>query len=101
MKIDFKIKLDIYTVIIWIALIIMLILLYNSFAIVQVKQLELNQLIEDNKVYVFDYSCDSWDSKYYNCPTNESLRNITGTYCYNELICQNSVRKLKNDIKSI
>ena len=42
------------------------------------------------------YNCDSnFYSQFYNCPQNETLKNLTGYYCRNNLICQNSYKILE------
>lgn len=86
MKIEFKF--DLYTLLMVGTLCILLFFTWRSATILVAKQIEYNYLIEQNKQYIFDYSCDSgFDTKFYNCPTNESKRNITGTYCYGIMLC--------------
>lgn len=51
--------------------------------------------ISDNQKGVMDwyYNCDSnFESKWYNCPQNESYKNLTGQYCYNKLVCKNEFK---------
>lgn len=93
MKLNISFKFDIYTLLMMVVLAILIGLTWRSISLLALKQLEYNQLVENNKAYTFDYSCDNFDSKYFNCPTNESIRNITGTFCQGKMICQNSVRK--------
>jgi hypothetical protein len=58
------------------------------------KDIELKILLERNSAYTFDYSCDSlYDIKYYNCPTENATRNLTGLFCYGQAICTNSYRE--------
>lgn len=51
--------------------------------------------ISDNEKSNIDwyYNCDSnFESKWYNCPTNESIKNITGQYCNGQLVCKNEYK---------
>ena len=39
------------------------------------------------------YNCDSeFNTHFYNCPGNETLKNLTGYYCRGLNICQNAYR---------
>lgn len=96
MKLDIKFRFDIYTFLMILVLTMLIGLTYKGIVNIASEKIRLNQLIEENKAYIFDYSCDSgFDSKYYNCFTNESFRNITGLYCNDKLICENKIRRIK------
>lgn len=51
----------------------------------------INQEVED-----FIFLCNPYNKEYYNC---EGLRfmNISGLYCNNKLVCQNTLREDKQD----
>ena len=56
---------------------------------------EFHKYISDNMKSNIDfyYSCDSdFYSAFYNCPQNQSFKNLTGYYCDGILLCENSYK---------
>lgn len=94
MKLDVRFRFDVYTLIIWLVLFLSIIILFGRVIEFTKATAELDILRELNKEYVFDFDCQkSFDSKFYNCPANESSRNITGLYCQGRQLCANSYRR--------
>jgi hypothetical protein len=60
---------------------------------------EYQKYISDNTKDNIDfyYSCDDgWSSVMYNCDSNLQKKNLTGYYCNNTLICENSYKIIGN-----
>lgn len=94
MKLDIKFNLYVMLSFIVISLLLLLsigILLKNATNYYNYQK----YIIENTKDNVeWYYNCDSiFQSWFYNCPSQ--LRNLTGYYCNNTLICQNDF-KIKN-----
>ena len=93
MKIDLKLNgwFVLWFMVIGIILIIGLIIAVNNAQEYYTYQ----KYISDNQKGVIDwyYNCDSnFESKWYNCPQNESYKNLSGQYCYGKLICENKYK---------
>ena len=91
MKLDFEFNFHV-------AVVVLCSLIVFSFSLDKIieyrsAEIEFNKYLNQQTPYVFDFSCDSgYDSKYYYCPTNESFRNISGTFCYGRQICESKYR---------
>jgi len=91
LEINTNIYFTIWWFIIGISLIIIVIIAFNH---VQ-DYYNYQKYISDNQKQSMDwyYSCDSvFSSALYNCPINLQLKNLTGYYCNQTMICQNSYK---------
>lgn len=85
---------------IWVAMVIFIlcftIILSLIFLVNYAKDYyEYNKYVLDNKESNVDfyYNCDDYfNSAMYSCPTNLQLKNLTGHYCNQTKICENSFK---------
>jgi hypothetical protein len=94
MKIDLRFNV---WMVVWIFIICFTFLIALVYAVKNAGEYyEYNKYISDNMKGNIDfyYSCDSnFYSAFYNCPINQSLKNLTGYYCNGTKICENSYKR--------
>ena len=93
MKLDLRFN---FWMVIWILVICLTFLIAFYYAVNNATDYyAYNKYISDNMKGNIDfyYSCDStFYSAFYNCPFNQSLKNLTGYYCNGIVICQNGYK---------
>ena len=68
------------------------ILMINKFIEFQVITTNYNKFVLESSPVVYDYLCPDYVSNYFNCNATGQYMNITGKYCYGNLVCENKWR---------
>jgi len=82
----------------WISAIMLLMFLITSIYMLSMALTYQNKVMDFEKYQnslssvVFDYSCPSYVSAFFNCNATGQFMNMTGKYCYGVLVCENKWR---------
>jgi len=89
-----EIKFNFWVVIWFLIILVSTVMIVDRYITFTKLTLEYERYIDELSNVRMDYSCSSeWDNHFYSC--NQSFRNLSGHYCNNVLICENSYRVLK------